>query len=78
MLKRCCQVNYIRFDHIENFIFGEGYRPEVRITMTALGKKIQELLQISGIQANLFAKYLVREGQQQVAQSHISPNTKVL
>lgn len=31
LLKRACQVNYVRFDQIENFIFGEEYRPEVRI-----------------------------------------------
>lgn len=31
LLKRACQLNYVHFDKIENFIFGDEYRPESRI-----------------------------------------------
>jgi hypothetical protein len=35
-LKRGCQANYLRFDQIENLIYGRDYRFEQRITTVEL------------------------------------------
>ena len=77
MLKRACQINYICFDRIENFIFGDQYRPEVRIEMGKLSNIISYLLGMDQKQADTFATYLVNLGQQKT-DVPIHTTTKVL
>lgn len=45
-LKRLCQVKYVRFDQIENLIFGDDYRPEVRIQLEDLAYKLKAWLDL--------------------------------
>ena len=56
-------MKYVRFDQIENLIFGNDYRPEVRIQLDDLATKLKAWLALDTKAAQLFAKYLVREGQ---------------
>lgn len=78
ILKRACQVNYVRFDQLENFIFGEGNTTfNSSITLASLAECLQRLLSLPEAQAETLARYLVREGKS-IEESRITPKTKVL
>jgi hypothetical protein len=78
LLKRACQINYVRFDHLENFIFGEGQTTfNSSIALEKLAERLQGILGLTPQRAETLARYLVREGKQ-IEQSQITAKTKVL
>ena len=61
-LKRACQANYLRFDQIENLIYGDEYVFEARITTPELQQKLTQTLKLDQEHANLLAQFLVETG----------------
>lgn len=61
-LRRACQLNFVRLDHVENFLFGKDYRPEKKITIAFTKEAIMAKLDMGESHALDFARYLIEQG----------------
>lgn len=67
-------MNYVKFDQIENFIFGKDYKPELRIALVELASRLKQKLALTEAQSQLFATYLVGHTRGEI----VLESTKVL
>ena len=58
-LKNACQVNGLRLEELDHFLFGTTYRPEQRITMGDLTRILADKLKLSMQQSISFARFVV-------------------
>lgn len=73
-LRHACQINLIKIDHIENFLFGSDYRFEGKLSIKVIKQAAETKLMMKDEGALDFARYLI---EQNSTISHtIEPDTK--
>lgn len=60
-LRHACQINLIKHDCIENFLFGKDYRPEGKLSIKTTKQAILEKLEMREGAALDFARYLIEQ-----------------
>lgn len=58
-LRHACQINFIKHDHIENFLFGKEYLPERKLSIKTTRLAAMAKLDMQEKAALDFARYLI-------------------
>ena len=66
-LRHACQVNFIRHDSIENFLYGKNYKPESKLSIRQTKEAAMEKLGMHEVAALDFARYLHEQNGQSIS-----------
>ena len=75
-LRYACQINFIRHDSIENFLFGRDYAPEKKLTIRKVKEAAIEKLKMTENAALDWARFLIEQGGN--SQSKDNPSNQMI